>query len=283
MTESDRSRPARPPQDWSDLAPRIVSAVVLVGCALASAYLGGLAFIVLWTLAAAVVMQEWLRLTDVERCLPRTLPQIAGLVLIGILASMGFWWPALPVVIVMMGVAAVLAREPRRAWDVGGVFYASSLLVSAVAARQSPSLGLAAIAWLFAVVWATDVFAYFAGKIIGGPKLWPRVSPKKTWSGFIGGAAGGVVAGMVTLWVAEVPMSLSVACLSLAIAFASEFGDLFESFMKRHFGVKDTGSIIPGHGGLMDRLDGFIVGAACAAMLGWLRSPGDIARGMLIW
>src|SRR5437899_2581646 len=112
--DRDSGPTSRLQQDWSDLAPRIISALVLVGCALFAAYLGGWIFVFLWTLAAAVVVQEWLRLTDDERCLARTLPQVAGLTLMGAFAGMGYWRGVMPVVFAMIFGAIVLARAPRR-------------------------------------------------------------------------------------------------------------------------------------------------------------------------
>ncbi len=283
MSDSEPGVSASPPTDWSDLAPRVISALVLVAFALLAAFVGGWIFIAVWTAAAAVVMLEWLQLTGGERYRLRAAPQIAGLGLAGLLAGLHLWMALLPLAAVLMVAALALANPGRRTWDGAGVIYALSLLVAAAAARQSPGFGLVAIIWLFAVVWATDIFAYFAGKTVGGARLWPHVSPKKTWSGVVGGATGGVLGGMATLLAAHIPVTFASAVAALCIALLSEAGDLFESFMKRHFGVKDTGSFIPGHGGLMDRLDGFIVGASCAVIMGWLRVPDDVARGMLIW
>jgi phosphatidate cytidylyltransferase len=138
---------------------------------------------------------------------------------------------------------------------------------------------------LFAVVWVTDIAAYFAGRMIGGPKLWPRVSPKKTWSGAVVGTIAAVAAGLAVVAVvagAQPWPALAAVCLVLSIA--SQAGDLAESALKRRFGAKDAGKLILGHGGLMDRLDGFIAAAVVAALIGVAR--GDVsapAAGLLIW
>ena len=133
------------------------------------------------------------------------------------------------------------------------------------------------------VVWATDIGGYFAGRLIGGPKLWPQVSPKKTWAGAIGGFAAslGVAAGFAAFNFGKiVPLLLLGAVLSIA----SQLGDLFESAVKRRFGVKDSSHIIPGHGGLMDRLDGFVAAIVLAAVFGFLRGGADgVGRGLMVW
>src|SRR5208283_1683631 len=139
--------------------------------------------------------------------------------------------------------------------------------------RVSPNFGIAAILWLFAVVWGADIAAYFAGRLIGGPRLWPTVSPGKTWSGAIVGAfAGGVLGLMLAAWTNRLA---ALFWLGLATAIVSEFGDLFESAIKRRFGVKDSSGLIPGHGGLMDRLDAFIAASTFAAIVAAANTRGS--------
>ena len=129
--------------------------------------------------------------------------------------------------------------------------------------RGHPDLGIVAVLWMFAVVWTTDIAAYFTGRRLGGPKLWPSVSPKKTWSGFGGGLLAGTLAGIAVpaaaqRWGWTPPLGLwAIAILSALASVLSQLGDLGESALKRRFGVKDSGRLIPGHGGVMDRLDGF--------------------------
>jgi len=133
------------------------------------------------------------------------------------------------------------------------------------------------------VVWATDIGGYFAGRLIGGPKLWPQVSPKKTWAGAIGGFVASLA---VAIAFAALGLGKAIPVLGLAavLSVASQLGDLFESAVKRRFGVKDSSHIIPGHGGLMDRLDGFVAAIAVAALFGFLRGGADgIARGLMVW
>jgi phosphatidate cytidylyltransferase len=169
-------------------------------------------------------------------------------------------------------------------WQGAGIIYAAIVVIVPLTLRWSGDYGLPALLWLFAVVWTSDVMAYVCGRLIGGPKLWPRVSPGKTWAGFIGGTAfAAVAASAVAVW-AGVPSLLPVVLVSLVAAMISQGGDLFESAIKRNFGVKDAGAVIPGHGGVMDRLDGFIAAGLFALVLGVVRGGwGAAGQGVLIW
>lgn len=172
----------------------------------------------------------------------------------------------------------------RLGWRFLGLLYASAVLVSPVVLRLDPAMGFAVLVWLFAVVWGSDVMAYACGRMIGGPKLMPRVSPKKTWSGFIGGTVFAALAGTAVAAFFEAPALLPVGVVSLIAAIISQGGDLVESAIKRHFGVKDASALIPGHGGFMDRLDGFIAAGLFALVLGVARGGWTGAgQGVLIW
>ena len=190
---------------------------------------------------------------------------------------------------VLCGAAAValLAAQGRPgapAWAAAGVLYAGAALIAPTVLRVDVSFGFAAMLFLFAIVWATDIFGYFIGHWIGGPKLWPAVSPKKTWSGAIGGAIGALAASLAVARYAGAVNLLAIAALALLLSAVSQAGDLFESAVKRRFGVKDASHVIPGHGGIMDRLDGFLVAAVVAALIGiahgGLAAP---ARALLVW
>jgi len=158
------------------------------------------------------------------------------------------------------------------------------MAVSLLTLRPDPAFGLAAVLFVLAVVWATDIGAYAAGRTLGGPKLWPAVSPKKTWSGFVGGLIAALIAGIVVALIAGARPGLTIAILSVALSLASQAGDLFESALKRRFGVKDASHLIPGHGGLMDRVDGLTFAAPVAALIGYIHSgAGHIGEGLLVW
>lgn len=168
-------------------------------------------------------------------------------------------------------------------WLLGGVV-ASFIVLGPIVLRNSSLLGLQAIFWLFVVVWTTDIMAYATGRVIGGPKLWTRISPKKTWAGFIGGIFFALIGGLLAAIVMGLPSFLGPACLAVLLALATHSGDLMESAVKRRFGVKDAGHVIPGHGGVLDRLDGFAIASAIAALLGvWRGGFDDAARGLLVW
>jgi phosphatidate cytidylyltransferase len=150
--------------------------------------------------------------------------------------------------------------------------------------RNDAQYGFLAIAFLFAVVWATDIVAYFVGRAVGGPKLAPRISPKKTWSGAVGGTVAAVGAALTLAIVAGLPNLPAVGLIAAAASALAQAGDLFESALKRRFGAKDSGHLIPGHGGLMDRLDGFVAAAVFATLIGLIHGGVDEpARGLLVW
>jgi len=177
---------------------------------------------------------------------------------------------------------ATIAPE-RRNWAMAGFCYAAAAELASVLVRLDPVKGFTALMFVLLIVWVTDSGGYFAGRGIGGPKLWPRVSPKKTWAGAAGGfvASLAVACGFAAFDLGKTgPLLLSGAVLSIA----SQLGDLFESAVKRRFGVKDSSHVIPGHGGLMDRLDGFVAAVVLAALFGFLRGGGDgVGRGLMVW
>src|SRR5438876_997754 len=183
-----------------------------------------------------------------------------------------------------LGAAAVVLLSPeQRHWNAAGFLYAAAAAVASVLVRFDPTSGFVALFLVLLVVWVTDIGGYFAGRGIGGPKLWPRISPKKTWAGAIGGfgLSLAIAAGFTTLGLGKSgPLLLLGAFLSIV----SQLGDLFESAVKRRFGVKDSSQIIPGHGGLLDRLDGFVAAVVVAAIFGFLRSGADgVGRGLMVW
>jgi phosphatidate cytidylyltransferase len=243
----------------SELLLRVASGAVLASAALATALFGGIAFAGLWAAAGAAVAYEWLALTRVEPAGPLRALAVAGVFAAGLLAGFDNAGGAVLVAGLTALAAAVAARrQGDRAWAAGGILYAAVLAIVPVLVRNLPQVGLMAILWMFAVVWATDVAGYFTGGALGGPKLWPRASPKKTWSGFVGGTLAGTAAGYVVATIFGTGIGMGWFLLLTALAsIAGQAGDLGESVLKRRFGAKDSSHLIPGHGGLMDRLDGF--------------------------
>ena len=268
----------------SNLVLRIVSSLVLAPIAIAAAYFGGAVFIVFWAAAALIVFWEWQTLVCAHDRNSVLAIGAAALAAAALMLLTGRYGTALALVgLSGFGVAA-LASRARRAWCAAGLFYASALLVAPVMLRNDPVYGFAAIVFVFAVVWFSDIVAYFAGRAIGGPKLMPRVSPKKTWSGAIGGTAGGVIGGVLVVRYSGIASLGAAAAIACALSLMSQAGDLLESAIKRRFNTKDASQLIPGHGGLMDRLDGFVTAALAAVLIGiahgGIHAP---ARGLMVW
>jgi phosphatidate cytidylyltransferase len=278
--------------DGRNLSRRIASALVLAPVGLLIAYLGGWIFAAVCAVAAAVMLWEWTLLV-IRSADPRILvPGIAALLAAAVLAGESAGAAAMAVVAIGAILAGgVLIAWPRpypasepTFWGPGGVIYAGVALVCPVLLHNDRELGLAALVFLFATVWATDVFAYLAGRAIGGPLLWPQVSPNKTWAGAVGGLGGGVAAGTLAAYAIAGTEPVVAGVLALVLSIVAQGGDLFESAVKRRFGAKDTGSLIPGHGGVMDRLDGFLFAALVAVLIGVVRQGMTApARGLLIW
>jgi phosphatidate cytidylyltransferase len=267
----------------SELSLRVMSGAAMAAMAIAAAWIGGWVFAALWTAAAVVVAFEWQRIVHgASAAAPQTLT-VAAAVAGGAGAFFNSWF-LLAVAFAAAAPAYVALGGERPRDTAAGVVYAAALAVSAILCRGTGSAGLIVVLWLFAVVWGTDTCAYFTGRKLGGPKLWPSVSPKKTWSGAIGGLVGGAALGLLVLALAGVSLAWQHAVLALGFSVATQAGDLFESALKRRYDVKDAGSIIPGHGGVMDRLDGFIFAAALAALVGVGRAGlADAPAGLTQW
>jgi phosphatidate cytidylyltransferase len=169
------------------------------------------------------------------------------------------------------------SSRKRPLWLAAGLVYIAVPCIAMSWLRATPETGLAIILWLLAVIWGTDIGAYFAGRGIGGPKLAPRISPKKTWAGLAGGMIAAGVVGAVTAAVLDLPGTLGLIAFSMALAVVAQGGDLVESAVKRHFKVKDSGTIIPGHGGLLDRLDGLLTAAPAVAAVALMSGEGVLA------
>jgi phosphatidate cytidylyltransferase len=267
----------------SDLGKRLASALVLAALAIAAVVAGGWPFVLFWAAGAIGVFWEWSAMAAGPAAGPRA-AGVAGLAVSALAAGLGQFYVAAGALAAGLAGAAGADGSRYRLWRAAGVAYAGVVLLAPVVLRRDRDFGLVAILFLFAVVWSTDVLAYFVGRAIGGPRLAPLVSPNKTWSGACGGALGAVAAGVGVVSAAGGVALMPAAGVALALSIASQGGDLFESAVKRRFGVKDASHVIPGHGGLMDRLDGFIAACGVAALIGVLRGGLDApARGFLLW
>ena len=251
---------------------RAASAAVLAPLAIGGLWLGGWAFMALMGAAAALLAWEWAKMTAPGASRWMAVAVGVGVMVPGLTAYLGDISLALVLLVFGAMAAFLIAQLVRRSpIDAAyGVFYIGWPLVLLVWLRVSEEGGRWIIL-LFAVTWAADIFAYLVGSLLKGPKLWPRFSPNKTWAGFVGGLCAGVAAGAIAavlLNMASLPPAWG-ALVGLAAALATMAGDLWESALKRRFGVKDAGDIIPGHGGLLDRVDGlmFAIVVAAAARL----------------
>jgi phosphatidate cytidylyltransferase len=264
-----------------ELFKRVLSAVVLAPVVLLLVHAGPPYFTIFIALAAVVMSIEWCRL-----CVNGRRFLSVAVMVISTVAAVFFASASRPSeAIGALGVGAVLAgcavflaehRIPaalRARWLALGIVYVGLACVALIWVRGDSAAGRITFFWLLAVVWAMDIGAYAVGRVIGGAKLAPAISPGKTWAGLIGGMACSAVAGIVVGLLSDQP-DLSIDSIRLAalgfsgavVGALSQAGDLFESWVKRHFGVKDSGNIIPGHGGLLDRVDGLLI-AAIAVVL----------------
>ena len=258
MTEA---APGGPKPGQGELRLRIASALVLAAVVLIATVWGGWPFRIVWVLVAGLVAYEWLSMASRDHAIAAAI----GVVLAGLL--LGFSPASQPA---LAGVAAAAALtgavltpfvKSQIALQLCGVAYALAFALIAPALRSLPDLGLPIIIWSFAVVWLTDIVAYFTGRRLGGPKLMPSVSPGKTWSGAVGGTIAGTICGYA-VWALTPAAAQAVGpglivAGSLAASVFGQIGDLFESALKRRFGAKDSSRLIPGHGGFLDRLDGY--------------------------
>ena len=239
---------------WGDLAPRVISGAVLAGVGIGAIWAGGWPFAALVVLAVGLIAWEITRMCAPGReTLWAPLALLVGVALFGSFFAAGLWLTLLFWGVVLVAAGAVGTGGDR----VRLVLFLAYVLVAGWGLVQLRAEGLWPVVWLVAVVVATDIAGYFAGRIIGGPKFWPRVSPKKTWSGTVAGwgAAALVGVGFIGL------LGPGIVWLSVLVSFASQMGDAAESALKRAKGVKDASAIIPGHGGVFDRFDALLAAA----------------------
>jgi len=281
---ADADHPSIVARPGAELALRVGSALVLAPLAIGLAYVGGWPFALFWGVAAMGVLWEW---TSLVAAGDRRSVLMAGAASFALaLALAGTDHLVAAIIVLAMGAIAAAAFAPaeRRIWVASGIPYAGALGVAPIVLRSDGELGFLAIMFLFATVWATDIVAYFVGRALGGPKLMPQVSPKKTWSGALAGTGAAILAAIALARFAGLTGLVPIAIVAFLLSAAAQIGDLFESALKRRFGVKDSGHLIPGHGGLMDRLDGFVAAAFLAVLIGLMRGGFEApARGLLLW
>lgn len=270
----------------SDLKRRVPSAIAMIVIALGATWYGGFPFLLFWTLAALIVWYEW---ATIVRVAHKTTVLALGFFTIAVSAvflSMHLPLAALGAILGGTILAAALTggTDATRFWSGAGLIYAGLAFLPVVLLRNDIEFGFLAVVWLYAVVWLTDIAAYFFGRFIGGPKLAPAISPKKTWSGALGGTLFGVLGGVAIATIANARFAILSLAIAFIVSIASQLGDIFESSVKRRFGKKDASGILPGHGGVMDRIDGFVIAAFLALIIGVLhRGFNEPATGLLQW
>ncbi len=274
--------PKPAPGSMRDLMPRLLSGLVLAVVAI------GLTWVSPWTFAALVlavsliVSWEWSRIVRGTTSDTIFVIQVVAVVSAAALSVEGL--PLLALVALLVGVilAALQGFGEAGRLSAIGVLYAGLPAIALIWLRVQSALGFEATLFLLLCVWASDTGAYFAGRLIGGPKLMPKISPSKTWSGFTGAIVSSALVGLVFALTLPLLPTLRAVVTAAILAVVSQAGDLVESSLKRHYGVKDASALIPGHGGFMDRVDGLIAAAIFAGIVGaWLNIHAP-ARGLLI-
>ena len=280
---------AEPPAQtakWGDLGVRAASAAVLIPAVLADVWAGGIWFHLFVALIGILMAQEWVNIVHKDNPLQFALHAAGAMCGALLPLDIGLAGGLLAIAVLTVVSAAAAWREAPGgpAWRYLGVPYVSLPPIALVVLRDDPGYGVAAIVLVMLMVWAADTLAYFAGRIVGGPKLAPRISPKKTWAGMGGAMVGSAVAALGVGMALGVPGLWLLLIVAALLAVVEQGGDLFKSAMKRHYGVKDSGRLIPGHGGVIDRVDGLVAVATVAALIGALRAGIEHAgAGILIW
>ena len=260
------------------LVRRLASAIFLGSTALACVWLGGAAFVVLIIAVALLMCWEWDRLTGGDGRSWTLF--LLGAIVVAVLVLAAFGWPEIALAVAAAGalavalVARLVARLPG--WALLGVPYIVLPCVAVIWLRVVA--GFEAVIWLLAVVWATDSGGYVVGRAIGGPKLAPRISPNKTWAGLIGGLTVAAAVGWLLALAFAIGQPAQLAIAAAGLAVVGQAGDLSESAIKRHFQVKDSSNLIPGHGGVLDRVDGLLYAAPLWAMV-WSNVSATVLVG----
>ena len=257
---------------------RILSAAVLAPLAVVAVWVGGSLLAALTLSGAAIMGWEWGRLTDRGRFGPPG-ALVAATEVIGVgVAALGR--PGVALGVLAAGAVARLTwpggESGGKLWAGIGTLWIGATSVSFLWIGAADAAGRATLLWLFALVWATDSAAYLVGSWAGGPRLAPRWSPKKTWAGAVAGVAAAGLVGAMTSKILGFSMLSPLFWLSMGLSVVAQAGDLAESAAKRRFGVKDASGLIPGHGGLLDRLDGMLAALAATAILTLARGASPV-------
>lgn len=251
-----------------ELLQRITVGILLIAVAVLELWLGGNALWVLATVAGLIMAGEWTGLTKGTE--QKKLFQYAMCIPLALMSFLAAG-PGVVALAAIAGTTLFVLILTRNAWLAAGVPYIALPIMALLWVREQDN-GLLLAFWALSLVWATDIGAFFAGRNFGGPKVAPSISPNKTWSGLIGGMFAALFLGWALASYYDLPFQLAMA--SPVLALLAQVGDFFESWMKRRAGVKDSGTILPGHGGVLDRLDGVVTSLPVAALLIWYLGQG---------
>jgi phosphatidate cytidylyltransferase len=274
------------PATWSDLGTRTISALILIPVVLACLWFGGLWFKGFVLLLAGLIAHEWVNIVHPKNIAQYALHMASALCGAMLPEMYGPFIALLPILglALISGLMVRFGNAVSSKWSYLGICYVGFPALAFTLLRNDPDFGFIAILWIFLIVWAADILAYFAGRTIGGPKLAPAISPQKTWAGLAGAVAGSTLVSSIFAYTFQLNGIFALAILAGCLAVVEQAGDLFESSFKRFHRVKDSGALIPGHGGVIDRVDGLIAVAVAAAMIGLLHDQGiSAARGLLQW
>lgn len=267
----------------SELITRIVSALIMATFAIAAVIAGSWAFALLVIVAGLIVNWEWARMVRGDGHDRLALMQGAALLTLVILTETARYWEATAVLIVAIAATVLMAyRGGKLRWSLAGLLYILLPAMALIWLRSDPDYGTAALLFVLVIAWTADSAAYAGGKLIGGPKLAPRVSPKKTWAGFVSGLVFSGIVGFLAGALILDGNALALAFVAMVLALAGILGDLLESGVKRRFNAKDASNLIPGHGGLLDRIDGLLIASLAAAAIGF-RDAAAPGQALLQW
>lgn len=266
-----------------DLLPRLISGVVMAGVALGLTWAGFLPFAAMILLVSCIVAWEWGRVVRGVEFDATMAAHVAAVVAAVALVTMDLVGLALLALLIGAILVALLAMGHHAAVSALGVAFAGLPAVALIWLRADPNFGLLAVLYVMVIVVVTDTAAYFSGRLIGGPRLWPRISPNKTWAGLAGAVIASAVAGFLYAQAVTGAHPERLALLGGIVAVVAQAGDLAESALKRRFGAKDASNIIPGHGGVMDRIDGLVTASVFAAIFAAIINVMEPARALLQW
>jgi len=265
----------------SNLKLRLLSGSVLAAIAFGLAYAGPMPFAALILVCSLVISWEWGRLI---RGASFDLGFFVHALAVAIAVALaGAGYAALAVAVLVIAAITLLPLYVGHGARLSalGVFYVGLPAVALLWMRSDEPFGFTAVLFIFAIVWSSDTAAYAAGRAIGGPKLWPRVSPNKTWAGLLGALTAGAVAAAIFAALEPEVGALRLVAVGVALALVAQAGDLAESALKRLFNLKDASDLIPGHGGFMDRMDSIVAVAVAAALLALVVDPHAPARALM--